>query len=68
MNTPQTVAMRPHTLDLFGEVPVTWEEVYEWCDNNPRISSTPWRRDWYIKNYNVIFKIQREKRAGIIAN
>ena len=55
--------MTPSQLDLFGEVPVTWCEVYAWC-GQLRISQTPWRLDWYIHNWNVIDKVRRAKLAG----
>ncbi len=57
--------MKPHAIDLFGEIPVTWDEVEEWVDRIQAISPTPWRRDWYIKNWNVIDKIRAAKHAGI---
>lgn len=49
--------------DLFGEIPVTLDEVYAWCD---RVAShlSPERRDWYISNWNVVGKIQQAKREG----
>ena len=55
--------MIPSPVDLFGEVPVTWSDLYEWCDRQ-RVSLTPWRREWYIKNWNVADKVRRAKLAG----
>ena len=54
--------MTPMPYDLFGEVPVTWDEVYAWCEHVAGI--TGWRRDWYIRNWNVIAKVQRAKADG----
>ena len=56
--------MRPFPTDLFDEVPVTWQEVNQWCDRIVHLSATPWRRDWYVRNWNVIGKIQSAKLAG----
>lgn len=52
----------PMPFDLFGEVPVTWDEVYAWCEQVAGV--TGWRREWYIRNWNVIEKVQRAKIAG----
>lgn len=56
--------MLPNAIDLFGETPVTWDEVHEWVDRVAAISPTPWRREWYIKNWNIIEKIRAAKHAG----
>ena len=54
----------PFPTDLFGEVPVTWVEIHAWCDQITWISPTPWRRDWYIENWNVAEKIRHAKLNG----
>lgn len=54
--------MMPHPLDLFGEVPVTWDEVYLWCQMVAGV--TGWRRDWYIQHWNVISKVAAAKKDG----
>lgn len=54
--------LTPMPFDLFGEVPVTWDEVYAWCEKVAGM--TGWRRDWYIRNWNVIEKVQRAKTDG----
>lgn len=56
--------MKPRAHDLFGEVPVTLSELHAWCDKTTHISPTPWRRDWYIKHWNVADKIRAAKLAG----
>jgi hypothetical protein len=49
--------------DLFGEVPITWPEVYLWVETVcPRCS--PWRVRWYVENWNVLDKIRAAKRSG----
>lgn len=55
--------LTPNPYDLFGDVPVTRFELIFWCKKiAPRIS--PARRDWYIKNYNVLEKVKAAKRDG----
>lgn len=55
----------PHpALDLFGEVPVTWDEVYLWCEKVPRISRDSWRLSWYLRGWNVPEKIRAAKLSG----
>jgi len=53
--------MLPNPHDLFGEIAITWPEIYTWVDVNvPRWANSS-RLDWYIKNYNVVGKAQRDK-------
>ncbi len=54
--------LTPMPFDLFGEVPVTWDEVYAWCEQVA--GATGWWRDWYIRNWNVIEKVRRAKTDG----
>lgn len=57
--------MRPHAYDLFGEIAITWPEVHDWVRvNAPRWADSP-RMDWYIKNWNVVQKAQREKETAL---
>jgi hypothetical protein len=55
---------RNPALDLFGEVPVTWDEVYDWVELVAGIPRDSWRAPYYIKNWNVIDKIREAKKAG----
>ena len=48
--------------DLFGEIPVTWDEVHTWCEKVAGM--TGWRRDWYIRHWNIIEKVRRAKADG----
>lgn len=54
--------MTPMPFDLFGEIPVTWDEVHTWCEKVAGM--TGWRRDWYIRHWNVIEKVCRAKANG----
>lgn len=58
-------ALRPRARDLFGFVPVTIDEEYEWVKKvAPHISHAPWRVENYIKGYRVAEKIQAAKLSG----
>jgi hypothetical protein len=48
--------------DLFGEIPVTWDEVYQWCEKVAEIPRDSWRLDWYIRGWNVPAKIRAAKQ------
>ncbi len=49
--------------DLFGEIPVLTTDLDDWMALvAPRISA--WRRDWYIRWYDVPGKIRAAKLAG----
>ncbi len=55
--------MTPHPRDLFGEVPVTVEDLYLWCAViAPRIA--PRHLDYYIKYWDVAGKIRASKIDG----
>ena len=54
--------MTPMPFDLFGEIPVTWDEVHTWCEKVAGM--TGWRRDWYIQHWNIIEKVRRAKASG----
>lgn len=49
--------------DLFGEIPVTWPEIWEWIETVASISRDSWRAAYYIEHWNVADKIRREKLA-----
>jgi hypothetical protein len=55
----------PHpALDLFGEVPVTWDEVYLWVESVAGIPRDSWRFKWYFQGWNVPEKIRAAKLSG----
>lgn len=58
--------MRPSPFDLFGEIPVTREEIEIWIDVVPGWPRTTGasRRAYYAENWNVPEKIRRAKAAG----
>lgn len=51
-------------LDLFGEVPVTHEEVFTWCEVVAGIPRDSWRLNWYLRSWNVPDKIRQAKLRG----
>lgn len=55
------------TPDLFGEIPVTWPEVYAWCEVVARFdlaTASPRRVARYIADWNVIGKVRAAKERG----
>lgn len=51
--------------DLFGDVVVTIEDVEMWLDAVPKIPRTsPLRREYYAKNWDVVNKIKAYKLSG----
>lgn len=56
--------MTPSPIDLFGEVPVTDDDIAAWCAHVQFYSPVEWRREWYIKNWNVADKVRRAKLDG----
>lgn len=56
--------MIPPATDLFGEVPVTTADLYEWCERVNFHHPAQWRLDWYIKNWNVAEKVRQAKLDG----
>lgn len=59
------VSRRAHpALDLFGEVPITHDDLRAWVAAVPRIDPDSWRFDWYLKNWNVVDKVRAAKLAG----
>jgi hypothetical protein len=49
-------------LDLLGDVPVTWDEVYDWVEIVAETPRDAWRASYYIKNWNVVDKIREAKK------
>lgn len=56
--------MRPAALDLFGEIPVTLDELLAWMLAVPGIPPSSPRFAHYVRGYQVVEKIQRAKLAG----
>lgn len=50
--------------DLFGEVPVSWDEADKWCLAVAGLKPDSWRCPYYIQYWNVVEKIRRAKIAG----
>lgn len=56
---------RCHPLeDLFGEIPVSLDELLAWMLAVPGIPPTSPRFAYYVRHYHVIAKIQGAKREG----
>lgn len=51
-------------LDLFGQVPVTRQDIDAWLESVPRIAPDSPRAAWYIQAYNVPGKIAAAKLNG----
>lgn len=51
-------------LDLFGQVRVTWPEVYAWCEAVAGIPADSPRLAHYIRGYDVPAKVARAKLEG----
>jgi hypothetical protein len=52
--------------DLFGEVPVTWPEIWAWLEAVPGIARDSWRARYYLDSWNVPDKIRAAKLAGAL--
>lgn len=50
--------------DLFGEIPVTLDELLAWMLAVPGIAPSSPRFWYYVRYYNVIGKIRAAKAAG----
>ncbi len=57
--------MTPSITDLFGEVPITHDDVDAWLRAVPRIEPTSHRANQYIKSYSVVEKIAQAKLRGL---
>ena len=51
-------------LDLFGEVPVTFEEVELWVDVVARLPRSSPRREYYKQHWDATGKVKAAKLAG----
>lgn len=51
-------------LDLFGQVVITKFDVYIWVCVTTRTRFLGKRFDWYVKNYNVVAKVESAKRTN----
>lgn len=65
MHTDDVQPLHP-ALDLFGEVPVTWPEVWDWLEAVPRIPRDSPRAAHYVEAYGVVGKIQAKKLGSAI--
>jgi hypothetical protein len=52
------------SLDLFGEVVVTWPEVYAWIEAVAGIARDSPRADYYVRAWNVAAKVASAKLDG----
>jgi len=52
--------------DLFGEIPVTLEELLAWMLAVPGIAPTSARFGPYVRGYDVVEKIRAAKRSGTL--
>jgi len=57
-------AQQRSALDLFGEIPVTWPEVWSWVEAVAGLERTSWRARYYVEHWNVPAKIRAAKAAG----
>jgi hypothetical protein len=51
-------------VDLFGEVPVTIDDIERWLDEFVNFHGSPWRSANYALSWNVADKIRAAKLAG----
>lgn len=51
-------------LDLFGDVPVTVDDVVLWCESVPHIPPDSPRFARYVHSWHVVEKIKAAKLAG----
>ncbi len=50
--------------DLFGEVPVTWPEIWDWIEAVPKINRHSWRAPYYAEHWHVADKVRNAKING----
>ncbi|OIR10921.1 hypothetical protein GALL_70890 [mine drainage metagenome] len=48
-------------MQLFGEIPVTEQDIELWLDNVPNLSQSKFRREAYRKAYRIEDKIRAAK-------
>lgn len=49
-------------MQLFGEIPVTEQDIELWLDNIPNLSQSKFRREAYRKAYRIEDKIRAAKQ------
>ncbi len=54
------------SLDLFGEVAITFRDLSLWLYLVPRLPHTSTRKAAYARGYNIVEKIRRHKLSGEI--
>jgi hypothetical protein len=54
----------PESPDLFGEIVVTWPDVFAWIEAVAGIPRDSPRAEHYIRGWNVPAKVARAKRDG----
>jgi hypothetical protein len=64
LDWPFAPGMTPLLYDLFGEIPVTLEEIEIWMDVVPALPRDSWRRAHYAAGWNVAEKVRSWKAAG----
>lgn len=47
--------------DLFGVIPVSWPEIWQWVEDTTGIPRSNWRAAYYAEHWNVAEKIRAEK-------
>lgn len=60
--TPIQPGMSPYPHDLFGEIPVTLQEVEDWVWHHTGIPPDSWRYTRYVQCWDVVKKIQWAKK------
>ncbi len=50
--------------DLFGEIPVTWDEVWLWIEKVALIPRDSPRAEYYARTWNVPEKVRQAKQSG----
>lgn len=61
---PAAGACSPAVRDLFGQVPVTMDDVIAWCECVAGIPADSPRLELYVRTYDVPGKVARAKLAG----
>lgn len=51
-------------LDLFGQTPVTWPEVFDWCESVPGLARDSPRVAEYIRAWDVPRKVAAAKERN----
>lgn len=56
--------MSPNPYDLFGEIPVTHQEITDWIEANAPRWKDSLRIEYYIQGWNVAHKVRMDKLAA----